>query len=812
MTGWQHHMLADEESNFLREVNEISRTSFLRFKKIHQLLSTIEGAGESMFGNNKSLEKSVQLLISMTLSTLPEEGVFDTEMKTVLHKGEAIIRRIIEYRRKQLVDADGEDALTEPQVTDMTFVTAEIDENESDEQQLGASNASQQGGAEEANANDPRKTTVLAAAPAMLARSGTLAANTDDDDTILLELRSAMDLLDGTMHEVFDAKVLAEVELKDFEDTILASWKQKKHAHEQGKKRWAALTGMRHGLQVAADHHEAFRTKLQQEVETKADGIGAMMGQVDENEDAKVDTENMKDFETDDRLEGHHGNGTMPHVLGDFLQEGASYSVEREEILRRNHVGSRDHGRGCKPCHFQGSLCWKGFSCSFCHICPKPKRKSKHQRDVDKRRQERYRLVKDRLGGQCLGELTKIDENRRTWMILSEELKKHVKEAFAVSDVQQMEHVLGTIAKMQEASDTLRGLVPVSGLAEQPADCLTREEGEMMLATSVSESAEEQADAATRHDPAGAEVSKGPRGHDEMTDTAALHLLPAGTLSSSAPPGTSTGALAEDMDGNAKHETVAGVDVAIRCTGADDVEEKYVRSTNEIFYSPREKGTAGGQSCKDKKGTGTVRQASVTVTTWDGTAQAAGDCPSGVGGGKNRSTRQSPQGNASADRGSCGMNRSRQKGCNKASPAGFSEPSRWQHHGAQHSPPPPTVSPETTFAGHTSRQHCFYENEGREREPEEQNQQHRQQPQQQPPNPQQHYQHDQLWGQPGYVGRQFPGAWQCGTGTARQSMVDEFSDMSWASMGWMASQCHQWHGEATYEATNCGGFNNYQHH
>jgi len=57
--------------------------------------------------------------------------------------------------------------------------------------------------------------------------------------------------------------------------------------------------------------------------------------------------------------------------------------------LKENHPGSSKHPFECRPCHFQGELCWKGMACSLCHACPKPKRKSKHQRDVEKRRQAR---------------------------------------------------------------------------------------------------------------------------------------------------------------------------------------------------------------------------------------------------------------------------------------------------------------------------------------------------------------------------------------------------------------------------------------
>ena len=61
-----------------------------------------------------------------------------------------------------------------------------------------------------------------------------------------------------------------------------------------------------------------------------------------------------------------------------------------QEFLKENHPGSANHPNGCRVCVFQSGLCWKGMACEYCHICSKPPRKSKHQRDVEKRREERY--------------------------------------------------------------------------------------------------------------------------------------------------------------------------------------------------------------------------------------------------------------------------------------------------------------------------------------------------------------------------------------------------------------------------------------
>jgi hypothetical protein len=66
---------------------------------------------------------------------------------------------------------------------------------------------------------------------------------------------------------------------------------------------------------------------------------------------------------------------------------------ESQEFLKKNHPGSANHPNGCRVCPFADGLCWKGMACEFCHICSKPKKKSKHQRDVEKRRAERNAAV-----------------------------------------------------------------------------------------------------------------------------------------------------------------------------------------------------------------------------------------------------------------------------------------------------------------------------------------------------------------------------------------------------------------------------------
>merc|ERR1719482_1292161 len=135
------------------------------------------------------------------------------------------------------------------------------------------------------------------------------------------------------------------------------------------------------------------------------------------------------------------------------------YEEQRNEAHRSSGVSGLT-ADGSRPCHFQGGLCWKGLACSFCHICPKPKRKSKHQRDVDKRRQERYKQVKDDLGVTCLDELTKIDDARRMIMTSSEELKKRVKDAYASKHPPTIGEVNDMVKQMMTTVDTYHSKMP----------------------------------------------------------------------------------------------------------------------------------------------------------------------------------------------------------------------------------------------------------------------------------------------------------------------------------------------------------------
>lgn len=111
-------------------------------------------------------------------------------------------------------------------------------------------------------------------------------------------------------------------------------------------------------------------------------------------------------------------DGAQPQsTLPDILMDGITGS--REEVLKKQHVGSQDHPHGCRPCHFQVGLCCNGLACSLCHTCPKPKRKSKHQRDVDRRRQERYQFLKEEFGSAILTQILLSSERSKSPSLLS---------------------------------------------------------------------------------------------------------------------------------------------------------------------------------------------------------------------------------------------------------------------------------------------------------------------------------------------------------------------------------------------------------
>ncbi len=105
-------------------------------------------------------------------------------------------------------------------------------------------------------------------------------------------------------------------------------------------------------------------------------------------------------------------------VLSELRAHGSG-PADRGDILKKHHPGSDDHPTRFQGCHSQGGLCRRCLACSFCHMGPRPKRKSKHhQLAVERRCQERP---------EGLDELTEMDAERRH---ILEEYGKHFKEAY----------------------------------------------------------------------------------------------------------------------------------------------------------------------------------------------------------------------------------------------------------------------------------------------------------------------------------------------------------------------------------------------
>lgn len=277
------------------------------------------------------------------------------------------------------------------------------------------------------------------------------------------QFEDALRRLEDEESETYGRKFDAEIDLEHYEQVVLSEWQDKKRKAEFWNRRHAVTSGVRHAMLAVKDRHQKRSTThgdtaveapsalatgwrlASQELDLQQ--LGAETGPLAEPKDEDATTDNT----------------TAMHSLSDVLAEGVVDPAEREEILKREHEGSSGHPHTCRACHFQGGLCWKGLACSFCHLCPKPKRKSKHQRDVDKRRQERYKQVKDEIGIDCLGELTKIDERRRQFMTSSEELKKRVKRAFQTSGVNREElidDVRKVVTEMSTTIDKYHDMVP----------------------------------------------------------------------------------------------------------------------------------------------------------------------------------------------------------------------------------------------------------------------------------------------------------------------------------------------------------------
>lgn len=142
-------------------------------------------------------------------------------------------------------------------------------------------------------------------------------------------------------------------------------------------------------------------------------------------------------------------------------QMGPQPNALDEETIKREHPASRGHPTGCckRPCHFAAGRCWKGLNCEFCHLCPKPKRKSKHQRDIDKKRSESYRKIREEHGEGCLQEMENIDGERRAAMTFSEEVvKAWAKQIFERGDATKIVAMRKILRKFYDDQSALREL------------------------------------------------------------------------------------------------------------------------------------------------------------------------------------------------------------------------------------------------------------------------------------------------------------------------------------------------------------------
>lgn len=388
--SWEGAKLFDEESDFLRLVNEGYRTWCLRCQKIQLLHAQLDKFNPRESSGAK-LEMRVSQLKAMTLGQPP------VEMEGVV--------RMFEECEAAMMDLH------------------EFCPSSSSKKQLGSSEVDK------------------------------LAPTITEEDS-LKAYRDAMHKLDMKIEEIMEKRYDADMSLKEYEQGVLKQWTERKQASEVWTKRHCSLTGMRSAMRAFLHRHEVQKDEASQ-------GICV----VEETGDLDI-SRNVEDATTVERAESaeveveRSAADLAMHSLSEVLGEGTTSAKEREEILKREHPGSADHPYGCRPCHFQGGLCWKGLSCSFCHICPKPKRKSKHQRDVDKRRQERYKQVKDDLGVTCLDELTKIDDARRMIMTSSKELKKRVKDAYASKHPPTIGEVNDMVKQMMTTVDTYHSKMP----------------------------------------------------------------------------------------------------------------------------------------------------------------------------------------------------------------------------------------------------------------------------------------------------------------------------------------------------------------
>jgi len=465
--------LVDEESKFLREVNEIMRTSYLKNKKIDAVLKYLQhmDCREPM----SKLESRIQTLVGMTLSQQTSEK----------EEAESAPTASDEWLAKRLKDFDakaGENMISAPDDKVVELRSQLCAEREGlllrlQDEKVKMDEVSYQTTAKELQqVLDECESAIRASVGAATLLKNLQAAKTaaeeehgdacaepdaEPDSAVVHDIELArkeadanFKLLSKALHtvdirfdETLEAKLNAFDDLEKFELNILQQWKEKRLPFELCCKGFKALSGARVALRVAVDRCDWLNNPDAAELDG---GDGAATDEAARSVLGDLLADDLDDDSCD----------LFPRLVSDYLHDGHNDPREREDVLKRNHAGSQLHPHGCRPCHFQGGQCWKGLACSFCHICPKPKRKSKHQRDVDKRRQERYRQVKDSLGVECLDELTKIDDSRRHIMTSSEELKKLVKDAYDRGEPTKISEVRRIVTVMQSKTDDCRAEVP----------------------------------------------------------------------------------------------------------------------------------------------------------------------------------------------------------------------------------------------------------------------------------------------------------------------------------------------------------------
>lgn len=437
--------ILDEQRSLLRGVSEECRTWALKEQRIKTLLNNL-GTFEtiSLAPDGMKLAQSLSKMLSVALGhaeaapsgKASSEGNTTEKMFTLLKSCANVVASVEEAKERLVTTVDGAIHEVLREMTPATLSRDVSKDSASSPQGPGAA------GADTESQQDPES--------AHKDSSGT-EQRTLDEAELWPAFQEASKNLDLEYLDVVEELCVAELTLKELEEELFQQWLKTKKASEHWSCLKSAFVGTREAMRLAKVRYEREKERL---------------GQAERESEPRFDNVETSSVATQESS-ATYGTSVHPEVagaesdedkfftLGDYwAAEGSTKDAKRrEEILKANHPGSELHPHGCRACHFQGGLCWQGLACSFCHICPKPKRKSKHQRDVDKRRQEKYRQVKAEHGSRCLDLLTKVDECRRQVMTISEELKRKVKDAYAAADdaaVNEAQEMANAVAELVE--------------------------------------------------------------------------------------------------------------------------------------------------------------------------------------------------------------------------------------------------------------------------------------------------------------------------------------------------------------------------